>query len=193
MVNVVKRVELQQRTQGIEHELTVAIGVYSYSAAGLEVNDLDDAVRHDDQIAGAEALGHVLAVIQSVLHHDQRIGTGGADCLDGFNAEGDVFIRDAFGLVRVKLAVPMLGVLRFHSFSGHVAQIAVQLQLAQFMAKGALFRIGRRLILELLGELDRGRAHHPAVGRGSVEPGVGAAGMLNFTHSAATSFLTASY
>ena len=44
---------------------------------------------------------------------------------------------------------------------------------------------------ELLGELDRGRAHHPAVGRGSVEPGMGAVGVLNFTHSAATSFLTA--
>ena len=57
----------------------------------------------------------------------------------------------------------------------------------------ALFRIGRRLILELLGELDRRRAHHPAMGRGSVEPGMGAIGVLNFTHSAATSFLTASY
>ena len=72
------------------------------------------------------------------------------------------------------------------------------------MEEGTLFRIGRRLILELLGELDRRRAHHPAVGGGSVEPGVGAVGVLNFgtcgtrsvhhiTHSAATSFLTASY
>lgn len=61
------------------------------------------------------------------------------------------------------------------------------------MEEGTLFRIGRRLILELLGELDRRRAHHPAMGGGSVEPGMGAAGVLNFTHSAATSFLTASY
>ena len=87
----------------------------------------------------------------------------------------------------------MLGVLRFHGFHSHIAQVAVQLQLAQFMEEGTLLRIGRRLILELLGELDRRRAHHPAVGRGSVEPGMGAIGVLNFTHSAATSFLTASY
>ena len=33
MVNVVKRVELQQRAQRVEHELTVAMGVYSYAAA----------------------------------------------------------------------------------------------------------------------------------------------------------------
>ena len=61
------------------------------------------------------------------------------------------------------------------------------------MEKRALFRISGRLILELLGELHRRRAHHPAVGGGSVEPGVGAVSMLNFTHSASTSFLTASY
>ena len=193
MVDIVERIKFQQRAQGIEHELTVAIGVYSYAAATLEIDYLDDAVRHDDQIAGTEALRHVLAVIQPVLHHDQRIRTGGADRLDGFNAEGDVFIRDAFGLVRIKLAVTMFRILRFHGFHSHIAQVAVQLQFAQFMEEGTLLRIGRRLILELLGELDGGRAHHPAVGRGSVEPGVGAIGVLNFTHSAATSFLTASY
>ena len=99
MVDVVERVELHQRAQGIEHELTVAIGIYSYAATALEIDYLDHAVRHDDQIAGTEALRHVLAVIQSVLHHDQRIGAGGTDRLDGFNAEIDVFVRDAFGLV----------------------------------------------------------------------------------------------
>ena len=76
MVDIIERIELQQCAQRIEHELTVAIGVHSYAAAALEVDYLDHAVRHDDQIAGAEALGNVLAVIQSVLHHDQRIGTG---------------------------------------------------------------------------------------------------------------------
>ena len=193
MVDIVERIKFQQRAQGIEHELTVAIGVYSYAATALEIDYLDHAIRHDDNVAGSEALRHVLAVIQPVLHHDQRIRTGGADRLDGFNAEGDVFIRDAFGLVRIKLAVTMFRILRFHTFHSHIAQVAVQLQLAQLMQIRALFRVGRRLILELLGELDRRRAHHPAVGRGSVETGVGAAGVLNFTHSAATSFLTASY
>ena len=77
-----------------------------------------------------------------MLHHDQRIGAGGSNRPDGFNAEGDVFIRDAFSLVRVKLAVPMLGVLRFHGFHSHIAQVAVQLQLAQFMEEGTLLRIG---------------------------------------------------
>ena len=61
------------------------------------------------------------------------------------------------------------------------------------MEEGTLFRIGRRLILELLGELHRGRAHHPAVGGRGVEPGMGAATVLNLAHSAATSFFTASY
>lgn len=32
MMDVVERIELQQRTQRVEHELTVAIGVYSYAA-----------------------------------------------------------------------------------------------------------------------------------------------------------------
>ena len=56
------------------------------------------------------------------------------------------------GVDKVELAVSMLVILRFHGFCGHVAQITTQLQFAQFMAKGALFRIGRGLILELLGE-----------------------------------------
>ena len=118
------------------------MGVYSYASAGFKVNHLDYAVRHNDQIAGAEALRHVLAVVQPVLHHDQRIGTGGADRLDGFNAEIDIFIRDAFGLVRVKLAVLMLRVLRLHGFHSHITQIAMHLQLAQLMQIRALFRIG---------------------------------------------------
>ena len=63
MMDVVERVELQQRAQRIEHELTVAIGVYSYAAAALEIDYLDHAVRHDDQIAGAEALRNILAVV----------------------------------------------------------------------------------------------------------------------------------
>ena len=33
MVDIVERIKFQQRAQGIEHELTVAIGVYSYAAA----------------------------------------------------------------------------------------------------------------------------------------------------------------
>ena len=201
MMDVVQRVKLQQCAQGVEHELAVAMGIHPYAATTLEVDDLDYAVRHDDQIAGAESLRDVLAVVQFVFHHDQRIRAGGADCLDGFNAEGNVFIRDAFGLVRAELAVTMLGILRFHDFCGHIAQIAMQLQLAQFMEKCALFRIGRRLIFELLRELHRGRAHHPAVGRRGVQPGMGAAAVLDLArrlvrhmaHSAATSFFTASY
>ena len=33
MMDVVQRVELQQRAQCVEHELTVVLGVYSYAAA----------------------------------------------------------------------------------------------------------------------------------------------------------------
>ena len=76
MVDIVKRVKFQQCAQSIEHELTVPICINSYAAAALEVDYLDHAVRHDDQIAGAEALRNVLAVIQPVLHHNQRIRAG---------------------------------------------------------------------------------------------------------------------
>ena len=88
-----------------------------------------------------------------MLHQNQRIGTGGAHGFNRLDAEGGVFVGDAFGLVAVEVAVPVRRVLRFQHFRGHVPQIAVQLQLAQLMQKGAFLRIGGRLVRKLPGQL----------------------------------------
>ena len=141
-MNVVQRIEFQQRAKAIEHQLTVASGFYTDAATALKVNDFQHTVCDDHKVAGTESIRNVLAVIQSVFDHDQRIGTGRPDRLDGFNAEGNIFIRDTFGLVRVEIVVTMLGILQFNKRRIHVAQIPVQLQFTQFMKECSFLRIG---------------------------------------------------
>ena len=128
-----------------------------------------------------------------MLHQNQRIGTGGAHGFNRLDAEIDVLVGDAFGLVAVEVAVAVRRILRFQHFRGHVPQIAVQLQLAQFMEKGAFLCIGGRLVRKLLGQLHRRWAHHPAMRTGGVEPSVGTGAVLDLAHSAATSSMTAAY
>ena len=195
-VNVVQRIELQQRTEAVQHQLAVLACIHPDTPAALEVDHLDDPIRDDHQITRAESIRHILAVVQPVLHHDQRIRAGQPDRFDGFNAEGDVFIRDAFGLVRVEVVVPVFGVLLLDEIRGHIPQIPVQLQLAQLVQEGSLFRIRRWFVCKLFRELHRWRAHHPAMGAGCVQSGVRTAAVLHslyFWHAFCTSAMTALY
>ena len=63
----------------------------------LEVDDLQHAVRHDDQIARTETLRYIFREVQPVFHQNQRIGAGRAHGFNRFDAEIDVLVGDAFG------------------------------------------------------------------------------------------------
>ena len=88
-----------------------------------------------------------------MFHQNQRIGAGRAHGFNRLDAEIDVLVGDAFGLVAVKVVVPVRGILCFQHFRSHITQIAVQLQLGQLMEERTLFRIRGRLVRELLGQL----------------------------------------
>ena len=152
-MDVIKRIELQQGCKGIQHELRVARCVYTDAAAAFEVDNFQYSVAHDDEVAGAKALRHILGVVQAVFYQDERVGAGGTDGLDDLNAKLHIFIGDGLGLIRIEVAVLVLLVLGIQYIRGHVPQIAMELQLAKLMKKRAFLGIYRGLIRELVAPI----------------------------------------
>ena len=120
-MDIIQRIEFQQRAEAVEHQLAVAMSFYANTASTLEVDNLQHAIRNDHKVACTKPIRNILTVIQPMLHHDQWIRTGRPDRLDGFNAEGNVFVRDAFGLVRVEIVVTVLVILLLNEVRGHIA------------------------------------------------------------------------
>ena len=59
-------------TEGVVHELRVALRVHRYALPVLEVDDVQDAVADQQAVAGAEAAGHPLAHVHFLL--DEHLG-----------------------------------------------------------------------------------------------------------------------
>ena len=171
------------------------VGVHADAAPALEVDHLDHAIADGQEVAGAEAAGHILAEIQPVLHSDVGIGARQADGLDHLNAVVDVHVRDLFGLIRVEIIVPVLGILALDDVLRHVAEVPVELQFTQLMKESTLFGVHRGFVLELRRQHRAGRTLEPAFrGRGA-KLRVPPSAVLNYlvTHSFATSAIMASY
>ena len=71
-VNVVQRIELQQRAEAVQHQLAVPIRIHPDAPAALEVDHLDGPIRDDDQIPCAKALRDVGDLYLTALGHARR-------------------------------------------------------------------------------------------------------------------------
>ena len=148
-LDVVQGIKLQQRPEPVQHELAVVVSVHADAAPALEVDHLDHAIADGQEVAGAEAAGHILAEIQPVFYSNVRVSAREANGFNHLNAVVDVHVGDLFGFVRVEIVVLVLGILALDDVLGHIAEVPVELQFAQFMKEGALLGVHGGLVLKL--------------------------------------------
>ena len=145
-------------TQGVQHHLRIMVTVYEHALAVLVVHDIKRTVCNDHAVAGTKAGWNKIAVIQPLLHHDQRMRTGLLDALHCGNDELRIDIRVRFHLL----------ILIFRGWTLHpFMQIFPQLVLAQRMGSSSLLGVHRGFIWKVLLQPCRWRTVQPPLRAGS--------------------------
>ena len=134
------------------------VTVYEHALAILIVHDIKHTVCDDHAVTRTKSLRNKVAVIQPLLHHDQRMRTGLLDALHCGNDELRIDIS-----IRFHLLILILGGWALHPFM----QIFPQLILAQRMGGSSLLGIHRGFIWKVLLQPCRWRTIQPPLRAGS--------------------------
>ena len=161
--DVVEGVKQPERAQGIQHHLGILLGLNQNALAVLEVDDVEQLVRHDDAVPGAEAFRDPAGEVQPLLDEDQRVGALKLGLGELLQYELHIAI-----CVSVHLITVILG----HRLTGAHLQSAAELVFAESVGGGA-FGSGLRLpVGKLPLQTGGGGTVHPTVGTGGGEDGV---------------------
>ena len=154
-------VELSERAQGVQHHLGIFLCVYQDALPVLEIDDVQELVRHDQAVAGAEAVRHIAGEVQPLFNEDKRVGAERLGFLQLFQHKLHIPIG---------IGVHFIAVIWADGLPGTQLQCLFELVLSQSVSSGA-FGCGFRLpVGELQLQPRRGVA---------VEPSMGAAGREN--------------
>ena len=159
--DVVEVVELPEGAQGVQHHLWIFLRVHQDALPVLEINDVQELVRHDQAVPGAEAVRHIAGEVQPLFDEDERVSAERPGFLQLFQHELHIPIG---------VGVHFIAVIRADGLPGAQLQRLFELVFGQSMSGGA-FGCGFRLPV---GELQLQPCRRVAV-----EPSVGAAGGEN--------------
>lgn len=69
--DVVEVVELPEGAQGVQHHLGIFLRVHQDALPILEIDDVQELVRHDQAVAGAEPVRHITGEVQPLFDEDE--------------------------------------------------------------------------------------------------------------------------
>ena len=161
--DVVEVVELPERAQGVQHHLRIFLRVHQDALPILEIDDVQELVRHNQAVAGAEPVRHITGEVQPLFDEDERVGAERLSFYQLFQHELHI---------PVGVGVHFIAVIRADWFSRTNFQRLFELVLGKGMGGGS-FRRGFRLpVGELQLQPRRGVAMEPAMGAAGGENGV---------------------
>ena len=156
-------VELSERAQGVQHHLGIFLCVYQDALPVLEIDDVQELVRHDQAVAGAEAVRHIAGEVQPLFNEDKRVGAERLGFLQLFQHKLHIPIG---------IGVHFIAVIWADGLPGTQLQCLFELVLSQSVSSGA-FGCGFRLpVGELQLQPRRGVAVEPSMGAAGRENGV---------------------
>ena len=161
--DVVEVVELPERAQRVQHHLGILLRVHQDALPILEINDVQELVRHNQAVAGAEPVRHITGEVQPLFDEDERVSAERLSFLQLFQHELHIPVGVGVHFVTIK---------RANGLSGAQLQRLFELVLGESMGGGA-FRCGFCLpVGELQLQPRRGVAMEPAMGAAGGENGV---------------------
>lgn len=156
-------VELPERAQGVQHHLGIFLRFHQDALPVLEIDDVQELVRHNQAVAGAEPVRHITGEVQPLFDEDEGIG-----------AEHLSFLQ----LLQHELHIPIgvdvhfIAVIRADWFPGTDLQRLFELVLGESMGGGSFGRSLRLPVGELQLQPRRGVAVEPSMGAAGRENGV---------------------
>ena len=160
-------------TEGVVHELRVALRVHRHALPVLEVDDVQDAVADQQAVAGAEAAGHPLAHVHFLL--DEHLGL--VDVKPPLKVHKVHVLVGGFAHLRWDFVLIIADVTARHVQRPSVQQcpaleIRPQPALTHLMGSGALFGVLAGLLGQVLGGPGAGGAGDPPGRAGGTQQGV---------------------
>ena len=103
-LNVVETIEDAECAEGVQHHLWIFLAIHQHALAVFEVNNVEQLVRHDEAVAGSEAVRHIAGEVQPLLNEHLGVRAILPGFLDGFQNEFHVAVRIQFHFIGVVLA-----------------------------------------------------------------------------------------
>ena len=103
-LNVVETIEDAECAERIQHHLRILFGIHQHALAVLQIDNMEELVRHDKAVAGAEAIRHIAGEVQPLFNEHLGVRAVLSGFLDGFQNEFQVAVRVHLHFVGVVLA-----------------------------------------------------------------------------------------
>ena len=66
--NVVETIEDAERAESVQHHLRILFGIHQHALAVLQIDNVEELVRHDKAVAGAEAIRHIAGEVEPLFN-----------------------------------------------------------------------------------------------------------------------------
>ena len=154
-LDVVEAIEDAECAEGIQHHLRILFGIHQYALSVLQIDNVEELVRHDKAVAGAEAIRHIAGEVQPLLNEHLRVRAVLPGFLNGFQNELQVTVRVHLHLV---------GIVLTDRAGGAHLQCLTELVFCKGMSRCTFCGSFRFSVLELQFQPSGGIAVKPAVG-----------------------------
>ena len=83
-LDVIETIEDAECAEGVQHHLRILLGIYQHSLVVLQIDNVEELVRHDKAVAGAEAVRHIAGEVEPLFNEHLRVWAILPGFLDGF-------------------------------------------------------------------------------------------------------------
>ena len=103
-LDVIETIEDAERTESVQHHLRILFGIHQHALAVLQIDNVEELVRHDEAVAGAEAVRHIAGEVQPLLNEHLWVRAILPGFLNGFQNELQVTVRVHLHFIGIVLA-----------------------------------------------------------------------------------------